>query len=96
MNSDKGSQFRSFARPHRLKRSAVKISIDGKGRCIDNFFIERLWRSLKHVCVYLHAWEAGSQAEAGFGRWMILQSPTAARRPWRATAGRGLLECLSN
>jgi putative transposase len=38
--------------------------MDGKGRCIDNVFIERLWRSLKSECVYLHAWETGSQANA--------------------------------
>ena len=43
--------------------------MDGKGRCIDNTFIERLWRSLKYECVYLHAWETGSQARNSFGRW---------------------------
>ena len=42
--------------------------MDGKGRCLDNIFIERLWRSLKYECVYLHAWETGSQAKAGIGR----------------------------
>ena len=41
--------------------------MDGKGRCIDNIFIERLWRSLKYECVYLHAWETGSQARVGIG-----------------------------
>ena len=45
--------------------------MDGKGRCLDNIFIERLWRSLKYECVYLHAWETGSQAKAGIGRWII-------------------------
>ena len=45
--------------------------LDGrKGRCIDNDFIERLWRSLKYECVYLHAWETGSQAKAGIGNWI--------------------------
>lgn len=44
--------------------------MDGKGRCLDNIFIERLWRSLKYECVYLHAWETGSQAKAGIGRWI--------------------------
>lgn len=39
--------------------------MDGKGRFLDNIFIERLWRSLKYECVYLHAWETGSQAKAG-------------------------------
>jgi len=70
MNTDQGSQFTSFAWTDCLKRAGVKISMDGKGRCIDNIFIERLWRSLKYECVYLHAWETGSQARAGIGRWM--------------------------
>lgn len=68
MNTDQGSQFRSFAWTDQLKQAGVQISMDGKGRCIDNIFIERLWRSLKYECVYLHAWETGSQARAGIGR----------------------------
>lgn len=55
MNTDQGSQFTSFARTDRQKRVGTRISMDGKGRCIDNIFIERLWRSLKYECVYLHA-----------------------------------------
>jgi len=70
MNSDQGSQFTSFAWTDCLKRAGVKISMDGRGRCIDNIFIERLWRSLKYECVYLHAWETGSQARAGVGQWI--------------------------
>ena len=55
--------------------------MDGKGRCLDNIFIERLWRSPKYECVYLHAWETGSQARAGIGRWITFynhQQPHAA------------------
>lgn len=70
MNSDQGSQFTSFAWTDRLKRAGARISMDGKGRCLDNIFIERLWRSLKYECVYLHAWETGSQARAGIARWI--------------------------
>ena len=44
--------------------------MDGKARYLDNIFIERLWRSLKYECVYLYAWETGSQAKAGVGRWI--------------------------
>jgi putative transposase len=44
--------------------------MDGQGCCIDNIFIERLWRSLKYECVYLHAWETGAQARLGIGRWI--------------------------
>lgn len=70
MNTDQGSQFTSFAWTDRLKRAGIRISMDGKGRCIDNVFIERLWRSLKYECVYLHAWETGSQAKVGIGNWI--------------------------
>ena len=70
MNTDQGSQFTSFVWTDRLKRIGTRISMDGKGRCLDNIFIERLWRSLKYECVYLHAWETGSQAKAGVGRWI--------------------------
>ena len=65
-----GSQFTSFDWTDRLKRAKTKISMDGKARYLDNIFIERLWRSLKYECVYLQAWEAGSQARAGVGRWI--------------------------
>ncbi len=55
MNTDQGSQFKSFAGTDRLKRAGIRISMDGKGRCIDNVFIERLWRSPKYECVYCRA-----------------------------------------
>ena len=70
MNTDQGSQFTSFAWTDRLRRFGVCISMDGKGRFLDNIFVERLWRSLKHECVYLHAWESGSQAKASVGNWI--------------------------
>lgn len=85
MNSDQGSQFTSFVWTDRLKRAGVKISMDGKGRCIDNIFIERLWRSLKYECVYLHAWETGSQAKAAIGRWMNFYNR---QRPHAAHGGK--------
>ncbi|WP_371410717.1 IS3 family transposase [Tabrizicola sp. TH137] len=81
MNTDQGAQFTSFAWTNRLKRVGTRISMDGKGRCLDNIFIERLWRSLKYECVYLHAWETGSQARTGIGRWITFynhQRPHAA------------------
>jgi len=85
MNTDQGSQFTSFAWINRLKRAGTRISMDGKGRCIDNIFIERLWRSLKYECVYLHAWETGSQARAGIGRWMTFYNH---QRPHAAHGGK--------
>ena len=57
--------------------------MDGKARYLDNIFIQRLWRSIKHECVCLHAWETGSEAKAGVGRWINFynhQRPHAIRR----------------
>ncbi len=85
MNTDQGSQFTSFAWTDRLKRNGVRISMDGKGRFLDNIFVERLWRSLKYECVYLHAWENGSQAKAGVDKWIEFYNR---RRPHSALGGR--------
>ena len=81
MNTDQGSQFTGLAWTDRLRRVGTRISMDGKGRCLDNIFIERLWRSLKYECVYLHAWKTGTQAKAGVGQWIAFynhQRPHAA------------------
>ena len=81
MNTDQGSQFTGSAWITTLTEAGVRISMDGRGRYLDNIFIERLWRSLKYECVYLHAWETGSQAKAGVGRWISFynhQRPHAA------------------
>jgi len=92
MNTDQGSQFTSFAWTDRLRRSNVRISMDGKGRFLDNIFVERLWRSLKYECVYLHAWETGSEAR---GRRQkvdgLLQSQAPTFCAWRTTTCHGLL-----
>ena len=84
MNTDQGSQFTSFAWTDRLKRVGTRISMDGKGRFLDNIFVERLWRSLKYECVYLHAWETGSQARTGIGKWMDFYN---CKRPHSALGG---------
>ena len=85
MNTDQGSQFTSFAWTDRLRRSGVRISMDGKGRFLDNIFVERLWRSLKYECVYLHAWETGSEAKAGVGKWIEFYKR---KRPHSAHGGK--------
>ncbi len=64
-NSDQGAQFTSTVFTDELKRNNIRISMDGKGRWIDNVFIERLWRSVKYEEVYLHAYESLTQARAG-------------------------------
>ena len=70
MNSDQGSQFTCFEWTQALKDADVKISMDGRGRWIDNRMIERLWRSLKYECVYINAFETGSETRAGIGKWL--------------------------
>ena len=62
-NTDQGSQFTSLAFTNVLKDAGVAISMDGRGRCMDNIFIERLWRSLKYEAVYLHEMTDGFVAE---------------------------------
>ncbi|SMD05077.1 putative transposase [Primorskyibacter flagellatus] len=69
-NSDQGSQFTSTDFTDVLHDAKVKISMDGRGRWIDNRMIERLWRSLKYECVYLNAFETGSEARDGIGNWI--------------------------
>jgi len=68
-NTDQGSQFTSDDWIKVLKQSNVAISMDGKGRWIDNVFIERLWRSVKYEEVYLHAYDNGSEARAGLTKY---------------------------
>ena len=69
-NTDQGSQFTSDDFTRLLKRHAITISMDGKGRCIDNIFVERLWRSLKYEEVYLNAYVSVAEAKAGIGSWL--------------------------
>jgi putative transposase len=69
-NSDQGSQFTSFDFIQVLRDHGIKISMDGKGRWMDNIFIERLWRSLKYECVYLNDFQVGSEARERIGTWM--------------------------
>ena len=69
-NSDQGSQFTSPRFTEVLTTAGVRISMDGRGRWMDNVFIERLWRSLKYECVYLHAFETGSELRTGLACWI--------------------------
>jgi len=84
-NTDQGSQFTSADFTGVLRDAHVRISMDGRGRWMDNVFIERLWRSLKYECVYLHAFETGSELRAGLTRWIGYYNT---RRPHSTLAGR--------
>ena len=84
-NTDQGSQFTSPQFTGVLRAAGVRISMDGRGRWMDNVFIERLWRSLKYECIYIHAFATGSTLRAGVRDWIGYYN---ARRPHSALAGR--------
>ena len=69
-NTDQGSQFTSEEFTDVLKENNIQISMDGKGRWMDNVFIERLWRSLKYEEIYLHGYETMAHAKDGIGHWL--------------------------
>jgi putative transposase len=64
-NTDQGSQFTAAAFTRRLEQAGVAISMDGRGRALDNVFIERLWRSVKYEWLYLHGYRSVSELHAG-------------------------------
>jgi len=80
-NTDQGSQFTSEAFTQLLLDRGVKISMAGKGRCIDNVFVERLWRSVKYEEVYLNDYDNLVDARAGIGRYFTFYND---RRPHQA------------
>ena len=69
-NTDQGVQFTASAFIEALAAQGVRVSMDGKGRYLDNIFIERLWRSLKYEEIYLKAYTAVAQARIGIGAWL--------------------------
>ena len=85
VNTDQGSQFTSTAFTSVLQRAEVRISMDGRGRWLDNVFIERLWRSLKYEEVYLKGYADRREARAGIGALFAFHNGT---RPHQALAGR--------
>jgi len=80
-NTDQGAQFTSSAFTGKLEAAGIAISMDGRGRFIDNIFIERLWRSIKYEEVHLKAYADGREARAGIGSWMNFYNH---RRPHQA------------
>jgi putative transposase len=68
-NTDQGAQFTSPAFTERLLAAGVSISMDGRGRALDNVFVERLWRSVKYEQVYLQDYEGMGDAQRGLGRY---------------------------
>jgi len=84
-NTDQGSQFTSATFIGTLAAAGVRISMDGRGRWLDNVFIERLWRSLKHEDIYLKGYADGREARAGIALWMAFYN---SHRPHQALGHR--------
>jgi putative transposase len=78
VNTDQGRQFTSYEFTDLLKAHDIRISMDGRGRWLDNVFIERLWRSVKHEEVYLKAYDSVSAARESLGRYFAFYN---SRRP---------------
>ena len=83
-NTDQGSQFTSFEFTAVVKNAAVAISMDGRGRCMDNIFIERLWRSLKYEAVYRTSSPTASPPKKAIVKWLNFYNTT---KPHSALAG---------
>ena len=88
-NTDQGSQFTSFAFTRLLRDAGIRISRDGRGRCMDNIFIERLWRSLKYGAVYLYEIADGFTARRVIAEWIGFYNT---ERPHSALGGRTPVE----
>ena len=81
-NTDQGSQLTSGKFTQVLQDHGVKISMYGKGRCADNIFLERLWRTVKHEEVYLKAYPSASEARRELGAYLPFYTTRDRIRPW--------------
>ena len=88
-NTDQGSQFTSAEFTGVLSAAGTRISMDGKGRWMDNVFIERLWRSLKYEDIYIKFYADGIEARAGISQWMAFYNN---QRPHQALSNRVPME----
>jgi putative transposase len=102
-NSDQGCQFTSQEFIKVLVDSGISISMDGRGRCLDNIFVERLWRSVKYENVYLKGYQTIPEARAGLAEYFEFYNHRRYHQgldnkiPWRVyTENRGVSEYGSN
>src|SRR3989454_12777115 len=70
-NTDQGAQFTSLDFTERLTAAGIRISMDGRGRALDNVFVERLWRTVKYEEVYLKDYETPREAMQGLGTFFL-------------------------
>jgi putative transposase len=93
-NTDQGAQFTSREFTERLCRQSIAISMDGRGRALDNVFIERLWRSVKYEDIYLKEYESGADCQRGLTQYFRFYSherphqSLANRTPWEVHTSR--------
>lgn len=92
-NSDQGSQYTSQQHTSRLESAGVEVSMDGRGRYLDNIFVERLWRSLKYEEVYLKDYESVPDARTNIGSYIQFYNE---RRPHQALGYRTPYEVFSS
>jgi putative transposase len=81
VNSDQGSHFTSARFTGPLRDAGVAVSMDGRGRCMDNIFTERLWRTVKYEEVYVSEYETPREARQGLSRYLAFYDAT---RPHQA------------
>ena len=84
-NTDQGSQFTSTEFVELIQQHGIQLSMDGKGRWVDNVFVERLWKSVKYEEVYLHAYDSVAQARQGLERYFTFYNQ---RRPHSSLDGK--------
>ena len=93
-NTDQGSQFTSRFFTDRLMSKSIEISMDGRGRALDNVFIERLWRSVKYEDIYLKGYESGADCQKGLTSYFKFYSHERPhqsldyRTPWEVHTSR--------
>jgi putative transposase len=99
-NTDQGCQFTSECWTQRLLKQGIRISMNGRGRCLDNVFVERLWRSLKYEEVYLKAYMNGVEANANISEYLQFYNQERRHQglgyltPQAVYEAGSLLECL--
>ena len=89
-NTDQGSQFTSEAFTQTLQEQRVQVSMDGKGRYLDNIFVERLWRSIKYEEVYLKAYQTVAEARTGINAYLEFYNRQRPHQLWLPDPSRGV------
>ncbi len=92
-NTDQGAQFTSEAFTQMLQEQGIQVSMDGKGRYLDNIFVERLWRSIKYEEVYLKAYQTVAEARTGINAYLEFYNQ---QRPHQALGYRTPAEVYQN